>query len=178
MHEQSLTRSVSCQQTVRLRVLCVWEERRERERAWGLFEELTSRSSGSSGSSRSSCSSVSFLFQFSVREGGARWVSPLLAPFFRLSHFSLRPISPASCGSPKSTLLLPRQVFSPNELYRRGMLCWEMAQPYVKFLKDANAIMSWGSPWRRWGFFHLLRAEAIILFYFISTCCFSCGAME
>lgn len=42
------------------------------------------------------------------------------------------------------------QHFSPNELYRKGMVCWQMAQPYVSFMKETDAIFCWGRPWRRW----------------------------
>lgn len=41
------------------------------------------------------------------------------------------------------------QVFSPNQLYRKGMVFWEMFRPYVTFLKEVDAISSWGSPRRR-----------------------------
>lgn len=48
------------------------------------------------------------------------------------------------------SVLFAPQHFSPNELYRKGMVFWQMAQPYLSFMKEADAIMCWGRPWRRW----------------------------
>lgn len=58
------------------------------------------------------------------------------------SHKSLHPLVGLFFCSPP-------QYFSPNELYRKGMVCWQMAQPYVSFMKEADAIVCWGRPWKR-----------------------------
>ncbi|CAM9259759.1 unnamed protein product, partial [Scytosiphon promiscuus] len=39
-------------------------------------------------------------------------------------------------------------AFSPNQLYRKGMLCYEMAKPYVNFLKETDSIFCWERPRR------------------------------
>eukprot|EP00752_Nemacystus_decipiens_P007785 g6953.t1 len=49
---------------------------------------------------------------------------------------------------PEEPLKQGKIHFSPNELYRKGMVCWQMAQPYVGFMKEADAIMCWVRPWR------------------------------
>ncbi|CAM9303462.1 unnamed protein product, partial [Ectocarpus sp. 6 AP-2014] len=50
---------------------------------------------------------------------------------------------------PEEPLKPPKIVFSPNQLYRKGMVFWEMFRPYVTFLKEVDAISSWGRPRRR-----------------------------
>ncbi|CAB1100573.1 unnamed protein product [Ectocarpus sp. CCAP 1310/34] len=49
---------------------------------------------------------------------------------------------------PEEPLKPPKIVFSPNQLYRKGMVFWEMFKPYVTFLKEVDAINSWGRPRR------------------------------
>ncbi|CAN0020412.1 unnamed protein product [Laminaria digitata] len=50
---------------------------------------------------------------------------------------------------PEEPLKPGKLHFSPNQLYRKGMLFWEMFRPYLNFMKEADAVVSWGSPWRR-----------------------------
>eukprot|EP00904_Undaria_pinnatifida_P005631 jgi/Undpi1/2198/HiC_scaffold_12.g05584.m1 len=49
---------------------------------------------------------------------------------------------------PEEPLQPEKMHFSPNQLYRKGMLFWEMFLPYLNFMREADAIMCWGRPWR------------------------------
>lgn len=41
------------------------------------------------------------------------------------------------------------QPFSPNRLYYKAMLLMELARPYLGFMLEANAVVTWLRPWRR-----------------------------
>ncbi|CAN0492363.1 unnamed protein product, partial [Ectocarpus sp. 12 AP-2014] len=49
---------------------------------------------------------------------------------------------------PEEPLKPPKTVFSPNQLYRKYMVFWEMFRPYMAFFKEVDAIDSWGRPRR------------------------------
>lgn len=43
----------------------------------------------------------------------------------------------------------PEQPFSPNVVYFKAMLLWELAQPYLDFARGAYAVVYWVFPWKR-----------------------------
>ena len=52
----------------------------------------------------------------------------------------------ACCAS----FVSPRQPFSPNRIYYTAILLLELARPYVAFMLEANAVVTWVRPWTRY----------------------------